>query len=97
MKINKPELVRKVAERTGLKTIEAQVAVDTIFEMIQEALSHDEKVQIVDFGSFEVRDRTERMGRNPATGETIVIPSVSVPTFKPGKGFKDAVRSVSRE
>ena len=95
--MNKPELVRKVAERTDLKTIEAQVIVDAVFESIREALSDNEKVQIVGFGTFEVHKQAERTGRNPATGEAIAIPSVLVPAFKPGKELKDAVKSQSHE
>ena len=95
--MNKPELVRKVDEKSNLKIIESQVIVDAIFDTIQETLGNNEKVQIVGFGTFEVRERAERNGRNPATGETIVIPSTLVPAFKPGKELKDAVKSGSHE
>lgn len=89
--MNKSELVDQVAARTSLTKKEAGLAVDAIFEAIESALSAGEKVQIVGFGSFEVRDRSARTGRNPQTGEEIAIEARRVPVFKPGKALKDAV------
>ncbi|KRK23857.1 transcriptional regulator [Lactobacillus delbrueckii subsp. delbrueckii DSM 20074 = JCM 1012] len=67
-------------------------AVDAVFEAIQEDLAKGEKVQLIGFGTFEVRDRAARKGRNPQTGAEIEIPASKVPAFKPGKALKDAVK-----
>ena len=63
-----------------------------MFSAITEALSKDEKVQLVGFGSFEVRSRAERKGRNPQTGDEIKIPATLIPAFRPGKTLKDAIK-----
>lgn len=89
--LNKSELVDQVAARTNLSKKEAGLAVDAIFESIESALASGEKVQIVGFGSFEVRDRSARTGRNPQTGEEIEIEARRVPVFKAGKALKEAV------
>lgn len=89
--LNKSELVDQVASRANLSKKEAGLAVDAIFETIESALSSGEKVQIVGFGSFEVRDRSARTGRNPQTGEEIEIEARRVPVFKAGKALKEAV------
>lgn len=89
--LNKSELVDQVAARTNLSKKEAGLAVDAMFESIESALASGEKVQIVGFGSFEVRDRSARTGRNPQTGEEIEIEARRVPVFKAGKALKDAV------
>lgn len=89
--MNKSELVDQVASRANLSKKEANLAVDAIFETIESALSTGEKVQIVGFGSFEVRDRSARTGRNPQTGQEIEIEARRVPVFKAGKTLKEAV------
>lgn len=89
--MNKTELVNAVAEKAELTKKDAEKAVSAVFASIEEALSRGEKVQLVGFGTFEVRDRAERTGRNPKTGEEIVIPASKVPAFKPGKALKEAV------
>jgi len=89
--LNKSELVDQVAARTNLSKKEAGLAVDAMFESIESALASGEKVQIVGFGSFEVRDRSARTGRNPQTGEEIEIEARRVPVFKAGKALKEAV------
>lgn len=89
---NKAELIEKVAAATELTKKDATVAVDAVFNAIQEALASGEKVQLIGFGNFEVRSRAERKGRNPQTGEEIIIPASKVPAFKPGKALKDAVK-----
>lgn len=90
--MNKSELVKDVAERADLSRKDATDAVDAVFNAITEALSKDEKVQLVGFGSFEVRSRAERKGRNPQTGEKIKIPATLIPAFRPGKTLKDAIK-----
>lgn len=90
--MNKSELVKGVAERADLSRKDATDAVDAVFSAITEALSKDEKVQLVGFGSFEVRSRAERKGRNPQTGEEIKIPATLIPAFRPGKTLKDAIK-----
>lgn len=90
--MNKSELVKSVAERADLSRKDATDAVDAVFSAITEALSKDEKVQLVGFGSFEVRSRAERKGRNPQTGEEIKIPATLIPAFRPGKTLKDAIK-----
>ncbi len=89
---NKAEIIEKVAAATNLTKKDATTAVDTVFSTIQESLAKGEKVQLIGFGNFEVRSRAERKGRNPQTGEEIMIPASKVPAFKPGKALKDAVK-----
>ncbi|OPG99213.1 DNA-binding protein, partial [Chryseobacterium mucoviscidosis] len=70
---------------------DATKAVDSVFDTILDALKNGEKIQLIGFGNFEVRERSARKGRNPQTGEEIEIPASKVPAFKPGKALKDAV------
>ncbi len=89
--MNKADLVASVAEKTELTKKEAEKAVNEVLASIEEALAAGERVQLVGFGTFEVRDRAARMGRNPRTGEQIHIKATKVPVFKAGKALKDAV------
>jgi Bacterial nucleoid DNA-binding protein len=89
--MNKSELVNKVAEITELSKKDAAKAVDAVFDAIAEALQNGEKVQLVGFGNFEVRERSARKGRNPQTGEPIEIAASKTPAFKPGKSLKELV------
>lgn len=89
--MNKSDLVANVAEKAGLQKREAERAVDAFIETVQEALARGDKVTVVGFGTFEVRERQARMGRNPQTGEQIQIAAARVPVFRPGKGFKESV------
>ncbi|MGO4960860.1 HU family DNA-binding protein [Jeotgalibaca porci] len=90
---NKAELIEKVAGKTNLTKKEVTATVDALFEVIQETLASGEKVQVIGFGNFEVRERAARKGRNPQTGEEIQIEASKVPAFKPGKALKDAVKN----
>ncbi|QXE02005.1 DNA-binding protein HU-beta [Terribacillus aidingensis] len=90
--MNKAELVEAVAQQAELSKKEASKAVDALLETISETLANDEKVQLVGFGTFEVRERAARTGRNPQTGEEITIPASKAPAFKAGKDFKEAVK-----
>ena len=89
--MTKTELINEVANKTGLTKKDAEKAVSAVIESITDAMSMGEKVQLVGFGTFEVRDRAAREGKNPATGETISIPATKVPAFKAGKALKDAI------
>ncbi|QIL46607.1 HU family DNA-binding protein [Vagococcus coleopterorum] len=89
---NKAELIEKVAAKADLTKKDATTAVDAVFSTIQDLLADGEKVQLIGFGNFEVRDRAARKGRNPQTGKEISIPASKVPAFKPGKALKDAVK-----
>jgi DNA-binding protein HU-beta len=89
--VNKTELVSAVAVKADLTKKEAERVINALFASIEEALSQGDKVQLVGFGTFEVRDREARKGRNPQTGEEIEIPASKVPAFKAGKALKDAV------
>lgn len=89
--MNKAELVSKVAEKAGITKKDAEKAVNALFDSIEKSLSSGEKVQLVGFGTFEVRNRAARTGRNPRTGEEISIPATRVPAFKAGKALKEAV------
>ncbi|GAB2498793.1 HU family DNA-binding protein [Alkalibacterium psychrotolerans] len=89
---NKAELIEKVAASADLTKKDATAAVEAVFETITESLADGEKVQVIGFGNFEVRDRAARKGRNPQTGEEIQIPASKVPAFKAGKALKDAVK-----
>ena len=89
---NKQDLIAKVAETAELSKKQAVLVVNTVFETISESLSNGEKVQIIGFGSFDVRERAERKGRNPQTGAELVIPASKVPGFKAGKALKETVK-----
>ena len=83
--MTKQQLIEKVAAKTELKKSEVEAAVDSVLDMIAEALRSNERVDLRGFGSFVVKDRKERQGRNPHTGETITIAAKRDASFKPGK------------
>ncbi len=91
--MNKTDLIAAVAEKTELTKKDSEKAVNAVFESIAESLEKEEKVVIVGFGTFEVRQRAERMGRNPSTKEVIKIPASKAPAFRAGKNLKDRVNS----
>ena len=90
--MNKTELISAVAEAAGVSKKDTEQVLNAFFDTVQSTLKQNDKVQIPGFGSFEVRERAARTGRNPATGETIEIAAAKAPAFKPGKALKDAVR-----
>ncbi|MFE4036237.1 MULTISPECIES: HU family DNA-binding protein [Priestia] len=92
LSMKKAELIEAVASKSELTKQEAKKAVEALFETITTTLAKGEKVQLVGFGTFEVRERAERTGRNPQTGEEITIPATKVPGFKVGKELKEAVK-----
>ena len=89
--VNKLELVNAVADKAELTKRDAERAVNAVVESIEEALKAGDRVSLVGFGTFEVRDRKPRVGRNPQTGQEIRIPAGKVPSFKAGKGLKESV------
>ena len=89
--MNKVELTKSVATRTGVTQKDAAVYVDAVIESIKDGMIEDGKVQIVGFGTFDVKSRGERQGKNPKTGEPLVIPASKTPHFKAGKNFKERV------
>ncbi|UIF89439.1 HU family DNA-binding protein [Cupriavidus sp. UYPR2.512] len=91
--MNKSELVDAIATRTGSSKVAAQEHLDAVLETISDAIGNGDTVQLVGFGSFGVADRAARTGRNPKTGEEIVIKASRTPKFTPGKGLKDRVNA----
>ncbi len=92
--MNKGELVDAIAEKVdGTTKKEIDAIISATLEVIQDALVDGDKVTLVGFGTFEVRERQAREGRNPSTGATIQIPATKVPAFAPGKLFKEKVKS----
>ena len=89
--MNKTELVASVAEAMSLSKKDAENAVSAVIASITKSLTEGEKVQIAGFGTFEVRERSERIGRDPRTSEEIIIPASKTPAFKAGKALKDSV------
>jgi len=90
--MNKSELVDSIANNAGLSKADAQRALDATIESITKALKKNDTVSLVGFGTFSVKKRAARTGRNPATGEAIKIKASKTPSFKAGKGFKDAIK-----
>ncbi len=90
--MNKTELVDHVVEKTGMMKKDSEKAVNAVIDSITDTLAKGEKVQLVGFGTFEVRKREAREGRNPSTGETIKIAAQKVPAFKAGKALKEKVK-----
>ncbi|MBQ1415866.1 MAG: HU family DNA-binding protein [Selenomonas sp.] len=89
--MNKTELVANVAEKAGLTKKDAEKALTAVLESVQQALIEGDRVQLIGFGTFEVKARAARMGRNPQTGKDMEIPASKAPVFKAGKALKDAV------
>ena len=90
--MNKTELIKNVAQNAEISQKEATVVVQTVVESITNTLAAGEKVQLIGFGTFEVRERAARTGRNPQTGEEMQIAASKVPAFKAGKALKEAVK-----
>lgn len=89
--MNKSQLIDVVSKDAGLKRKDAEAAVNSVISAIETALAEGEKVQLVGFGSFAVKERGERTGRNPATGDAITIPASKQPVFSAGRDLKDKV------
>ncbi len=89
--MNKADLITAVAEKADLTKKDVETVVNAITDVIEEALTRGEKVSLVGFGTFEVRDRAARMGRNPQTKQEIKIPATRVPAFRAGKSLKERI------
>lgn len=89
--MNKTELIAAIADKAGLTKKDAEKALTAAVESVTEALAKEDKVQIIGFGSFEVKKRDARIGRNPRTKQEIKIPATKTPVFKAGKALKDKV------
>lgn len=89
--MNKAELVNAISEKTGQTKKDSEIMITAVFDALSDAMVAGEKVQLVGFGSFEVKSRKPRIGRNPKTKEKIDIAASKAPVFKPGKALKDAV------
>jgi len=90
--MNKAELVEAVSDKTGITKKQAGNVIDAITDTVKETLSKGERITLVDFGTFQVRQRKAREGRNPRTGKKLEIPAKKVPKFKAGKKLREAVR-----
>lgn len=90
--MNKTELITAMAEASGLTKKDCDTSLNAFVDTLQTALKSGDKVQLLGFGTFEVKERAARTGKNPATGATIEIPASKAPAFKPGKAFKDSVQ-----
>ena len=95
--MTKAELIDTVTEKTGLKKRDVDDVIDTLLECVKAALQRGDKVQLIPFGSFEVRERQKREGRNPKTGERLTIPARRVPAFHAGKDLRDAVNKSAKK
>ena len=89
--MNKTQFIDAIVEKSGLKKKEAEAALNAMPDVIAEALKAGDKIQLVGFGTFEVKERAAREGRNPKTGETIKIAASKHPAFTAGKALKDSV------
>lgn len=89
--MNKTELINAIAAEAEISKKDAGKALDAFIETVTNTLKNDEKVQLIGFGTFEVRERAAREGHNPATGEKITIAASKVPAFKAGKALKDTI------
>lgn len=87
--MNKTALIARMAEKSELNKKQAEAALSAFIDTVTEALKEGDKVQLIGFGTFEVKDHAARTARNPSTGESIQIPAKKIPSFKAGKGFKD--------
>lgn len=91
--MNKTELIDKMAEKSGLTKKDSEKALNAVIESVEEALVNSDKVQLIGFGSFEVKQRAARKGRNPQTMEEIDIPESKIPAFKAGKDLKQKLNT----
>ncbi|MGH9365313.1 MAG: HU family DNA-binding protein [Thermoanaerobaculia bacterium] len=92
--MTKAELVEEVARVSDLTKKHSEVIVNTVFQSIIEALHEDDKIELRGFGSFRIRRRRSRQGRNPKTGDKVSVPAKKIPYFKPGKELKELINHV---
>ena len=91
--MNKSELVKAISEQTEASKKDTEASLNAFIEVVTDELKKGEKIQLVGFGTFETRKRAERKGKNPQTGEELVIPVCIAPAFKPGKALKDLINN----
>lgn len=91
--MNKSDLVNSIANKSGLNKKNSEAALDAFLSSVEDAMKNGDKIQLVGFGTFEVKERAARKGRNPQTKQEITIPASKAPVFKPGKGLKDNINS----
>ncbi|QNU67795.1 HU family DNA-binding protein [Ruminiclostridium herbifermentans] len=91
--MNKSDLINSIASKSGLNKKNSEAALNAFISSVEDALKAGDKVTLVGFGTFEVRERAERKGRNPQTKQEITIPASKAPVFKAGKGLKDNVNA----
>ena len=91
--MTKAELVEEVARVSDLTKKHSEIIVNTVFDSIIEALQKDEKIELRGFGSFRIRQRRSRQGRNPKTGDKVDVPAKRIPYFKPGKELKELINT----
>lgn len=91
--MNKTELISAIAEKSKMTNKEAAIALNATLEVIGETLAKGDSVSLIGFGTFETRERSERLGKNPRTGEEILIPACKAPAFKSGKSLKEKVNA----
>lgn len=89
--MNKSDLVNAIAKNEGMEKKNAEKAVNAVIAAVSDSLARGEKVQLIGFGTFEVRDRAEKRARNPRTGEAVTVPAVKVPVFRAGAALKEKV------
>ncbi len=90
--MNKAELINNIAQKSGMSKKDVEAILNTFVGEVTEALAKGEKVQLLGFGTFETRKRASRTGRNPQTGQEMIIPETTVPAFKAGNKLKEAVK-----
>lgn len=91
--MNKQELVKAIAEKAELTNKQAEAALNAAVATLTETMANGDKVTLIGFGTFEVKERAERTSRNPRTGEAMTVPATKLPVFKAGKALKDAVKA----
>jgi integration host factor subunit beta len=95
--MTKAELVEEVARVSDLTKKHSEIIVSTVFDSIVQALQKDEKIELRGFGSFRIRQRRSRQGRNPKTGDKVDVPAKRIPYFKPGKELKELINTAAAE
>lgn len=89
--MNKAELINAIADETGLSKKDTEATINSFVNVVTNALENKDKVQLIGFGTFETRERAEKIGRNPQTGAELKIAAATVPAFKAGKALKEKV------
>lgn len=89
--MNKAELINAIADETGLSKKDTEATINSFVNVVTNALENKDKVQLIGFGTFETRERAEKIGRNPQTGAELKIPAATTPAFKAGKALKEKV------